>query len=500
MVSLRLTSTAIAAALATASCGGGDGPASSPQSGSPQAGPARAFAMVAPEEPRVQDTRSFPLDPAFSTDTFAPMEWKSPRPPVPTSRWAGVLGGAGYFIEVPDNWNGKLVMYAHGFVPGEASGRPTPLKVTPPTIRRHLIEQGYAWAASSYTKNFYDVRAGVEDTNALALAFGDIARDRGRALPPPSRIYIVGHSMGGHVAAAAVEAETLATANHKVRYAGAVPMCGVVGDTALFDFMAAAQITAQALAGFAQFPLDKWDSIQGPVVAALTSPLLQQGQKYKSVIQNLSGGPRPMFEAGFNAPFSSFLGSWVNFGKAGGTVDGILTKNPVDTNRFTYVIDNNPQASAMLNAVVQKLTAAPDANRLRRDGLRWVPKVNGEFSVPVVTLHTLGDLFVPFSMEQIYQERAAAKGSAQWLVQRAIRGVSHCDFTIQEQVEAFEAMVRWESDGLKPEGDDVMTPSIVADRRYGCRFTRNGTGADDLPLIVLGNRLLQARLQPCPSP
>jgi hypothetical protein len=32
-----------------------------------------------------------------------------------TSRWAGVLDGAAYQIEVPANWNGKLVMYAHGF-------------------------------------------------------------------------------------------------------------------------------------------------------------------------------------------------------------------------------------------------------------------------------------------------------------------------------------------------------------------------------------------------
>jgi hypothetical protein len=128
---------------------------------------------------------------------------------------------------------------------------------------------------------------------------------------------------------------------------------------------------------------------------------------------------------------------------------------------------------------VQKLTAAPDANRLRRDGLRWVPAINGEFKIPVVSIHTLGDLFVPFSMQQVYQQRAAAKGNADWLVQRAIRGASHCDFTTAEQVRAFEDMVVWEQTGVKPAGDDVMTPATVANAAYGCTFTNSTLGVDD---------------------
>src|SRR2546422_6794581 len=32
-----------------------------------------------------------------------------------TTRSWGVHNGAGYRIEVPDNWNGDLVLYAHGF-------------------------------------------------------------------------------------------------------------------------------------------------------------------------------------------------------------------------------------------------------------------------------------------------------------------------------------------------------------------------------------------------
>jgi fermentation-respiration switch protein FrsA (DUF1100 family) len=367
-------------------------------------------------------------------------------------------------------------MYAHGF-----AGNGNVLSVNNPQIRRYLIQNGYAWAASSYTKNYYDVRAGVEDTNALALEFNKIASARGRTLNAPSKIYITGVSMGGHITAAAIEAETAFTAIHKVKYSGAVPMCAVVGDTELFDTFAAMQVAAQAVAGVPNNPVTKWTDIQGQVTGALfttfPSAPTALGAKYVSILQNLTGGPRPLFAQGL-AFGGSFPSAYGTFG-SDGTVTGILNKNVLDTNRFTYVIDGDAAGSASINASVQKLTGAPDANRLRTDGLRWIPKVNGEFKIPVVTIHTLGDLFVPFNMEQVYQKRVADKGNSTWLVQRAIRGASHCDFTVAESTTAFDDMIKWERDGIKPLGDDVVTPAVVAASGYGCTFTKNAIGPDD---------------------
>ena len=406
------------------------------------------------------------------------------------------VNGAAYRVEVPANWNGKLVMYAHGY-----AGTGNTLAVSNPSIRRYLIQNGYAWAASSYSKNYYDVRVGVEDTNALALAFKDIAAANGRTLAAPSRLYITGHSMGGHITAAAIEAEAAATANHKVRYHGAVPMCGVVGDTELFDYFAGAQVTAQALASVPKYPFINWTDIQAQVLTtlfgnpvSLATPTAT-GVKYMSVIKNLTGGERPLFNVAFaqGQSFNAVLGV---FG-GDGTINGILNKSPLDTNRFTYTIDGDGAGSAALNASVLKLTAVPDANRLRTDGLRWVPQVNGEFSIPVVTLHTLGDLYVPFSMEQVYRQRTAAKGNSGWLVQRAIRGITHCDFTVAEQVAAFDDMIKWERDGVKPAGDDVLTPATVAAPSYGCAFTNNSTGPDDGSNIGLVRNQL-ASAAPCP--
>ena len=475
----RLTAVATAS-LFLAACGGGsDDP-------------------PAPEETRAQDTRTFaPTAALAAATTFSAMA-AAPGDVTDmstTSRWAGVLNNSAYQVEVPANWNGKLVMYAHGF-----RGNGADLTVDAPSIRRYLVQNGYAWASASYSKNYYDVRAGVEDTNALALEFNAIAAKNGRTLTAPTKYFITGVSMGGHITAAAIEDEAAAYAIHKVKYSGAVPMCGVVGDTELFNEFAAMQVTAQALAGLPAYPTDKFADIRTLVTNTLfttfpTAPTAT-GQKYLSVVQNITGGPRPMFDLGI-AFGGSFAFAYGTFG-SDGTITGILNKNVLDTTGFTYAITGDVAGSTALNASATKLTPATDANRLRTDGLRWVPKVNGEFKVPVVSIHTLGDLFVPFSMEQVYQRRTAAKGNSAFLVQRAIRGVSHCDFTIAEQATAFDDMLKWEGGGAKPAGDDVVTPATVAAATYGCTHTKNTLGPDEAGSVRQLRPATLANSAPCP--
>jgi hypothetical protein len=480
-IAMRPITVAVLALLLTA-CGGGDDD--------------NAGAAV-PEPARPQDSRSFTADATATTFAAMAADAGDTVDMSTTSRYAGVLDGAAYRIEVPANWNGKLVMYAHGY-----AGTGAALGVGGPSIRRHLIQQGYAWAASSYSKNYYDVRVGVEDTNNLALNFNAITTAAGRTLAAPTRIYITGHSMGGHITGAAIEAEAAATAVHKVSYHGAVPMCGVMGDAELFNQFAAVQVTAQALAGLPKYPSASWADISAQVTSTLftTFPSVPTatGQKFVSVLQNITGGPRPLFAQGL-AFGGSFPSMWGALG-GDGTISGILNENILDTNAYTYTIDGDAAGSAALNAAALKLTANPNANRLRRDGLRWIPQINGEIKIPVVSIHTLGDLFVPFSMQQVYQKRVAAKGNSQWLVQRAIRGASHCDFTVAEQVEAFEAMVAWERDGIKPSGDDVVTPATVAATTYGCTYTRNTLGPDESGATRALRPGILASTPACPAP
>jgi pimeloyl-ACP methyl ester carboxylesterase len=414
-----------------------------------------------------------------------------------------VLNGAAFRIEVPSEWNGKLVMYAHGF-----RGDTEILTVTNPPIRRHLVENGYAWAASSYSRNNYDVRAGVEDTNALALAFVGIAGDNGRQLAQPERYYIIGHSMGGHISAAAIERETLATANNRVAYAGAVPMCGAMAPFELFNVLGGMYVSALALAGRPDVSEIDWLDDRDQVLDALFSSYPSEedprspirptaaGERYLSVLKHLTGGERPLFRIALSTG-GSLMAAISTFGMSY-DVNGVMNRNAIDTRGFTYLIEGDAAASAALNASAEDLVPDANFNPIRSDGLRWVPLVQGQFAVPVVSLHTIGDLFVPFLMQQIYAERAAANGSDDWLVQRAIRGISHCDFTVAEQVDAFDAMTQWESERIRPAGDDVVSAEVVADEFYGCQFTDNTTGPDDAPPIgPLPNRLQEVAA--CPA-
>ena len=103
-------------ALTLTACGGGDDTSTSSQ----------------PEPTRPQDARTFAV-----SEAALPLAALSGAPE--TDRWWGTNKGAGYQIEVPKNWNGMLVMYAHGY-----GGTGSSLFVTTPSIRRHLISQAKA--------------------------------------------------------------------------------------------------------------------------------------------------------------------------------------------------------------------------------------------------------------------------------------------------------------------------------------------------------------------
>ena len=113
----------------------------------------------------------------------------------------------------------------------------------------------------------------------------------------------------------------------------------------------------------------------------------------------------------------------------------------VDNSDVVYQFDSNPNLSAeeqAFNDGVVRVTADPQG---RKGGLAQVPRISGDIGIPVLTLHNLGDLFVPIRNEIEYATRVNAHGKSDLLVQRAIRGVGHCDFTAAEFSSAFLDLV-----------------------------------------------------------
>jgi pimeloyl-ACP methyl ester carboxylesterase len=379
-------------------------------------------------------------------------------PGTTTTRLWGVHNGAGYRIEVPENWNRELVLYAHGF-----RGTGLELTVSNPRIREYLVKNGYAWAASSYSKNGYDVKQGVKDTHALGQRFHGLVGN-------PKRTYITGHSMGGHITGVTIE-------QYPRAYVGALPMCGVMGDNELFDYFLDFNLVAEALAGVpAEFPFPaNYLTEVVPAVKAALGPaypfvLNQWGAQLRGVTQNISGGPRPEFATSFIV-WGDFL---YTVGVTGGDI-GVAPGNVQDNSDTVYQIDADPALSAeeiALNAAVLRVTQDPQGRH--PNGLANIPRISGKLPIPVLSLHTIGDLFVPISMEQIYARRAAAQGTAHRLVQRAIRDHGHCGFAVQEESAAFADLVNWVRNGVKPAGDDLLSPSTVADPKFGCNFSLPG--------------------------
>ena len=386
-------------------------------------------------------------------------EAKLPFVPIGDSEafW-GVHAGAGYRIEVPGDWNGDLVLYAHGF-----RGTGLELTVSNPSIREHLIDEGYAWAASSFSANGYVPGIGAKDTHNLLGLFGSLA---GR----PDHVYIAGHSMGGHVTGVAVE-------QWPKSFDGALPMCGVMGDNELFDFFLDAYLLAETLAGNepavptpADYFTTQWPLTRAKLGSPFPFVLTPAGELFKAAVENLTGGDRPTFDEGFMGPFG---GAFIfDFGAAG-TGDG---RDNIGT---TYQLDDDPALSTdeeALNESIVRIASDPQYRHPNGLGIApgsesSSPAISGDIHIPVLSMHTLGELFVPFHMEQIYAQRVADHGAADLLVTRAIRDTRHCGFSLDEQVQAFDDLVSWVEDGVKPTGDDVLDPAIVGDADYGCQFT-----------------------------
>ena len=388
----------------------------------------------------------------------------------------GITGGAAYRIEVPDRWNGRLVIFAHGF-----RGTGTTVYVSNPSLRAHYVARGFAWAASSYATNGYDVGQGVRDSYALIKVF------RSETGKPARQVLMTGDSMGGHVTGVAIE-------TYPKAFAGAMPACGVLGDKELFDYYLDAGVTAAALAGvrigFPLHPGEDYPDIWRAQVQAMlpklglragAPPVLTDaGHSWGDVVENRSGGPRPGFDGAFaywntatslepNEDLPFLLGLYP--GLTGGT--GNIARGNVTDNRFTVYRAGSWKTSLRLNASVLRVRPTDVAS----PGLDGIPRIDGRPGVPVLSLHDIGDLFVPLSMEQTYAREAARQGRGHLFVTRAIRGTGHCDFTAAERQEAFDDLVTWIDHGRRPGGDAVLDPRAVASPSFGCRYTR-GTHAN----------------------
>ena len=137
----------------------------------------------------------------------------------PQGRYQGAFGSANYQISVPSDWNGGLVMFAHGYQ-GEGSGTGAARREP---LDKHRTQRGYAWASSGYRAWGYRPDWFLLDLLELRALF--INR-----FGLPRWTIIHGQSMGGHIAIATLEL-------HPDVYQGALIECGVIDGVGLTDWL-----------------------------------------------------------------------------------------------------------------------------------------------------------------------------------------------------------------------------------------------------------------------
>jgi pimeloyl-ACP methyl ester carboxylesterase len=372
--------------------------------------------------------------------------WEAADPafePLPRAKVSfGTYEGGVYRIERPDDWNGELVLWAHGYV-AEAGEQGSRLHVDfanrreEGVFRRHLIDKGFAWAASSYRCNGYVPGVGLLDTMALIDVF-----TRFNDSKPPTRVYLAGGSMGGHVT-------ILGMQEFPTAFAGGLAFCA--SGPGEMDFLAAVNAAAELISAVT-ISADTHDQDVKKLAEVLGTPpaYTPQGLQLASIQVQISGGPRPFAMEGLASRFIANA-SIVFDGKS--KVIWARVASNVDTD---YSIDKGLGLTAKaINTRVHRKTADSEARSTRGPYEEAIP-FDGKIERPLLTVHNTGDLYVPISLERSLKRAVDAAGRSPLLVQRIVRSAGHCSFSAQEEVRAFDDLIAWARGGSKPDGDDVL--------------------------------------------
>ena len=366
----------------------------------------------------------------------------------------GRVGQADYRIHVPANWNGKLILYAHGYQ--TPSGAPV-LPAEDPILggvfeamRGIVVDQlGYALAYSSYRDSGYTVKEGAQATHQLRGIFAS-------KVGQPTHTYLAGHSLGGMAALKLAE-------EHSAHYDGALVMCSFVGGSraevdyiyhtrAVFDAFYPNALPGSLYDGEAktlqQFLAEDAPNIQA---AALANPA-GVGAAILAEQTRLPG--RTPEEYGAALAFALYFHHI--------SADDLLSRThgqPFFDNQGTVYAPIAPVPGteplfAHLNASVERSSSSPAAESF----IRRYYEPTGDLHIPVLTLHTTHDPVTPAWQEALYAQRVAAAGASDNLRQWGIEGFGHCNangltpdplFTVKT-IEALRALTGWVEAGVVP--------------------------------------------------
>jgi pimeloyl-ACP methyl ester carboxylesterase len=342
--------------------------------------------------------------------------------------------GSVYRLVRPANWNGMLVLYAHGYVSKEA-----PVAITPDAqlVISLLAPQGFAVAVSSFSENGWVLKEGTQRTHQLLGLFTETF---GR----PTRVYLGGASMGGLIAIRLAE-------TWPGEFAGVLPACAVAGGLARqYDYALNVRVLFDvfypgALPGTAvdvPSDLDEQDIVSSAIGAMTAHP------ERAAAIASITQTPVPFADG--PELFESIATALVAAAGYPEILELTHGRPYFDNATTQYTGALPPEMLAFINANVQRFTGSPAG----RKALEHNYTPSGSLRIPALTLSTFRDPVIPGFHRVVYGQEVASMGDADRLVQRMVPGLhdgyGHCTFTPQELTQAFQDLVLWGEFGIKP--------------------------------------------------
>jgi pimeloyl-ACP methyl ester carboxylesterase len=382
--------------------------------------------------------------------------------------------GATYLIEVPANWNGTLFLYSHGYV---VPGSPNPATdVGDPITGAAMLAQGFALAGSSYASTGWAIQQALPDQISTLNIFD-------RRVGHPSRTIAWGHSLGGIITAGLIQ-------RYPDRFAGALPMCGVLsGGVATWNTALDAEFAFQQLidpsvqvVNITIPPKDPTANLTAAEAAAAAAQATPQGQARLALSAALGDtpgwftplSPEPAasdftgqeanqfkWETQVDFPFAFFLRAELE-GRAGGNPSWNTGVNYFTDLRkssdFAEVKALYAAAGLSLHADLETLNNAAriSANPSAVHYLEQNITFNGVLPGPVLTMHTTGDGLVVNQNEQAYASVVRRAGDSSLLRQIFVHRAGHCAFTPAETVTAAHVLLQrlntgsWNTSALRP--------------------------------------------------
>ena len=392
--------------------------------------------------------------------------------------------GASYIISVPSNWNGTLVLYSHGYVfPGD----PNPARdAGDPLTRAALLQQGYALAGSSYSQAGWALQQAFQDQIALLDLFD-------ATFGNPTRTIAWGHSLGGIITAGLVQL-------FPGRFAGALPMCGVLAggvgtwNQALDSAFAFDVLLAENKLSIVHITDPKGAFGQGEAILAAAQQTAAGRARIALVaaLADIPGwidpaSPEPaskdftaqeqnqfLWESKVDFAFAFFARPELE-ARAGGNPSwntGVNYRKQLELSaESSEVVALYKQAGLDLNKDLGTLAAAPriTADSQAVNYLSNFIIFNGNLSIPVLTMHTTGDGLVVNQDEQAYASVVRTEGNNSLLRQIFVHRAGHCAFTPAETLTAFQTLIhrldtgRWDgstNSGLLNQEATALGPTL----------------------------------------